>query len=259
MFIHNFNPVLLSFGPLEIRYYGLAYVLGFFFSVWWLQYWRKQGHLSLNKEEIWDFVFYIMVGVLVGSRLFMIFWAPEVYLLHPLELFKIWQGGMSFHGGLTGVIVAGLLYCRKKKIPFLHMADLLSAPAILALGLGRLANFMNGELVGRITNVSWCVQFPYYDGCRHPSTLYAAGKRFLIFGYLTILSLQKIKKSFNAGFIFWNFMFFEGMGRFIVDFYRFDTLYVGLSLGQWFSVIMVAIALYYFNKNHREDWKKIFN
>ena len=258
MFVHNLNPVLLSFGPLEIRYYGIAYVLGFFFSVWWLQYWRKIGHLSLTKEEVWDFVFYLMVGVLVGSRLFMIFWQPQVYLLHPFELLKIWQGGMSFHGGFVGIIVAGLIYCKKKKIKFLHMADLMSVPAILALGLGRIANFMNAELVGRITNVSWCIEFPYNDGCRHPSTLYAAAKRFLVFGYLTMLSFMNIHKSFRAGFIFWNFVLFEGIGRFIVDFYRFDTVYFSFSLGQWFSLVMIIVAVWFMYKNHITDWKKIF-
>ena len=91
---HNLNPILLSIGSLEIRYYGLAYLIGFFASVYWLMYWRKKGELKLTKDEVWDFVFYLMLGVIIGSRLFMIFWNPEIYLKNPLELFMIWNGGM---------------------------------------------------------------------------------------------------------------------------------------------------------------------
>ncbi len=98
---HNLNPVFLELGPLEIRYYGLVYVLGFFFSVFWLQYWRKQGELKLSSDEIWDFTFYCMIGVIIGARLFMVFWDPEIYLKNPLELFMLWNGGMSFHGALS--------------------------------------------------------------------------------------------------------------------------------------------------------------
>ncbi len=259
MFIHNFDPVLLSLGPLEIRYYGIAYVLGFFFSVWWLQHWRKKGHLNLSKEEVWDFVFYLMVGVLIGSRLFMILWQPQVYLYHPLELLKIWQGGMSFHGGFVGIVVAGLIYSKKKKIPFFHIADLMSVPTILALCLGRIANFMNAELVGRITQFPWCFEFPYNEGCRHPSTLYAAAKRFVVFGYLTGLTYLRFARNFKPGFIFWNFVLFEGLGRIIVDFYRVDPLYVGFTLGQWLSAIMVIVALYFMKRNHSSDWKKLLH
>jgi len=259
MWIHNINPILLSIGSLEVRYYGLAYVLGFFLAIAWLQYWRKKGELNLTKDQIWDFTFYLMLGVIVGSRLFMIFWQPAVYLSDPLEIFRIWNGGMSFHGGLFGIVAAGLIYCKVKNIKFMRMADLMSTPTMLALALGRLANFMNGELVGRITDVSWCMQFPGYNDCRHPSTLYAAGKRFLVFFWVFGLSLSRFRKQFRQGFIFWNFVFWEGLGRFIVDFWRYDQLYFGLSLGQWFSVIMIILALIFFLKYHRQDWKVLLS
>ncbi len=257
MWTHNLNPVLLNIGFLEIRYYGLAYIIGFFASVYWLMYWRKKGELKLTKDEVWDFVFYLMLGVIIGSRLFMIFWNPEIYLKNPLELFMIWNGGMSFHGGLTGIIVAALIFCKIKKISFFKMADLMSVPTMLALALGRIANFINGELVGRVSDIGWCMVFPPYEYCRHPSTLYAAGKRFIIFFGLLGLSLSKLRASFKPGFIFWNFVFWDGLGRIIVDFYRLDDLYHGFSLGQWFSSIMVLIALYFFWKNHRQDWKNL--
>lgn len=256
---HNLNPVFLELGPLEIRYYGIVYVLGFFFSVFWLQYWRKQGELKLSSDEIWDFTFYCMIGVIIGARLFMVFWDPEIYLKNPLELFMLWNGGMSFHGALVGIVTAGLIYCKKKKIPFFKMADLLSVPTMFALALGRVANFINGELVGRTTKMWWCMEFPPHDGCRHPSTLYAATKRFLITGWLTFLSFTSLRKRFSPGFIFWNFVFWDGLGRIIVDIWREDPYLLGITLGQWFSVIMVAIALCFFWRNHRQDWKSFIN
>ena len=133
----------------------------------------------------------------------------------------------------------------------------MSVPTIFALALGRVANFINGELIGRIWNGNWCVTFPDYgDACRHPSTLYAAGKRFLVFGWLLFLTF---KEEFKPGFIFWNFVFWEGLGRIIVDFYREDVLYAGLSLGQWFSLMMVITAVVVFSKYYSKEWKKVFS
>lgn len=250
MYVHNLNPTLISLGSLEIRWYGLVYVLGFFLAAGWLNYLRKQDQLKLAKEEIWDFLFYVMLGVLIGSRLFMIFWQPADFFFKPWNLIKIWEGGMSFHGGLVGSIITAYWYCLKKKIDFWKLADFVSVPAIFALALGRLANFINGELVGRIWNGNWCVIFPGYEECRHPYTLYAAGNRFLLFGWLIWLG-----QKFKPGFIFWNLVFWEGMGRIIVDFYREDVLYSGFSLGQWFSLVMVVTALFVFIKQYPDDWK----
>lgn len=258
MWIHNLNPTLLNLGPLEVRWYGLVYVLGFLLAAIWLSYCSKKGKINLNKEEVWDFVFYLIVGVLVGSRLFMIFWEPQTYLLKPWNLLFFWQGGMSFHGGFVGIVIAAAIYAKKKKLNFWTLADVVSIPAIFALALGRIANFINGELWGRAFDGSWCINFKNSGGgdvCRHPSTLYAAGKRFLVFFWLLVLSY---KDHFKPGFIFWNFVMFEGLGRIIVDFFREDPTFIGFSLGQWFSLIMVIVALWMFVKYYREDWKKIF-
>ncbi|HLD00755.1 MAG TPA: prolipoprotein diacylglyceryl transferase [Candidatus Nanoarchaeia archaeon] len=272
MFINNLNPTLIHLGPLEIRWYGLVYVFGFFLAIYWLNFLRKKGKLSLSSEEITELVFYLMLGVLIGARLFLLFWMPEVYLLKPWNLLLIWQGGMSFHGGLAGVIIAGWIYCRKKKIKFWALADILSVPAMLALALGRAANFVNGELVGRQWSGSWCVVTPRYDQiCRHPNMIYSFFQRIVVFSWLVFLSLKNKSKtqaatvqdftftSFKEGFIFWNFVFWEGIGRIMVDFYREDTLYGGFSLGQWFSLVMVAGALIMFIKKYKEDWKKILS
>ena len=256
MWIHNLNPTLLQLGPLEIRWYGLVYVLGFFLTIYWLFYLKKKGSLELSKDQIWDFTFYLMLGVLIGSRLFEIFWEPRYYLSNPLNIFKIWQGGMSFHGGFVGIVTAAWLYCRKNRLSFWKMADLLSIPTIFALALGRLANFVNGELVGRVWNGRWCVVFPDYGSeCRHPNMIYSFFQRMIVFSWLFFLTSWK---EFKPGFLFWNFVFWEGLGRITVDFFREDALHFGFSLGQWFSSIMVIAALIAFVKYYPEDWKKIF-
>ncbi len=255
MWINNLNPVLLQLGPLQVRWYGLAYVLGFFVAVWWLQYLSKKGTLSLDKEEVWDLVFYLMIGILIGARLFEIFWQPAYYLSSFWNIFKIWQGGMSFHGGFVGIVVAAWFYCKKKQLPFWKIADALSIPTIFALALGRVANFINGDLAGRVFDGKWCVVFPQYDDlCRHPSTLYAAGKRVIVFGWLLYLALQE---KFKPGFIFWNFVFWEGLGRIIVDYFRHDSLFLNFSLGQWFSLAMVLVALWMFSNHYTTDWKRL--
>ena len=260
MWIHTLNPVLLSLGPLEIRWYGISYVLGFFLTIWWMQYMRKKGELNLSKDEVWDFGFWILVGVILGSRLFEVFWEPALYLTNPLNFLYIWKGGMSFHGGFVGTLVAVYWYSRKKHLNIAKVFDILAVPTIFALGLGRIANFFNGELWGRPFNGNWCVNFKNTGGgdvCRHPSTLYAAGKRFLVFGWLLFLAL---KNKFKPGFIALNFVFWEGLGRFIVDFYRDEKVFYlanTFTMGQILSAIMVVVAGWILLKHYNAEWKKI--
>ncbi|MFA6461265.1 MAG: prolipoprotein diacylglyceryl transferase [Candidatus Woesearchaeota archaeon] len=255
MWVNTLNPILLDLGFAQIRWYGLAYVLGFFLCVWWLHHLSKKGQLKLNPEQTWDLMFWAMVGVLIGSRLFEVFWEPGYYLLNPLNFFKFWQGGMSFHGGLVGIIVAVYLYCKKTQLKFWEMADALSFPTMFALALGRIANFINGELVGKVWNGSWCVVFPQHDTqCRHPQVLYGAAYRFLFSFWLVFLTL---KTKFKAGFIFLNFVLLEGIARFILDFFREDPTWLSLTPGQWFSLIMILVSGYLLWKYHRQDWKSI--
>lgn len=256
MFIHNIDPVFFTIGPIEIRYYGLVYSIGFLIVYYMLRYYSKNKKIELNYEQIDTLVMYLVIGLIVGARLFeVIFWEPQYYFSDLKRILLIHQGGLSFHGGLFGIIFAGYLYCKKYKVKFFELADIIAIPAALMLALGRIANFINGELPGRISNVSWCVQFPHYEGCRHPSQLYGSLKRFIIFSWLLILN----RKEWNAGFIFWNFVLFDGIGRFIVDFFRQDTLYLSLTTGQILSLFTISIAIYFLNKNHKKDLKKLFN
>ena len=249
MFIHNIDPVFFNIGPLEIRYYALLYVLGFLI-IWYILNKRKQ-ELGLTKEQVESFVLYIILGVIIGARLFEVFiWEPMYYFAQPWKIFALWEGGMSLHGGLIGIALVCYYFCKKHKIELAKIADILVIPGVFVLALGRIANFINGELVGTVSNVSWCVKFPYYEGCRHPVQIYAALGRFLLGSYLIVL--KKIKKWKN-GFIFWNFVLFMGIGRFAIDFLREDTRVIGLSMGQYLSLMMVLVSGYVLWRYYRKS------
>ena len=265
MWVHNINPTLFNIGPFEIRYYGLVYVLGFVLALFALEYYRRKKELKLTKDEIYDLLFYQMLGVLIGSRLFEVFfWHPQNYIGNPLKIFYVWEGGMAFHGGLIGIAIATYLFFRKgdvlKRASFGQIADILSIPALIALALGRFANFANAELVGTITNVKWCVVFPNYDSnCRHPSQLYGALKRFIVLGVLLFLNSFRAKKKFKAGFIFWNMVWMLGIGRFIINFFRQDSRLFGLSEGQFLGIIMFLFSIIVLWKYYKKDVKKVFS
>lgn len=245
MWVHSLDPVLFHLGPLQIRYYGLAYLLGALFSYWMLLHARKNGNLTLNKTEISDLVTWLVAGVLIGSRLFyIIFYNPLFYLENPLKIFAVWEGGMSFHGGFVGIILATYLFCKKKHQSFFHIADILSIPLIFALALGRIANFINGELYGTPSSLPWCVVFPSGAECRHPYQLYDGLKRFIIFGYLIILN----RREWAPGFLFWNLVFFEGLGRFILDFVKEEFTVLLFTPGQWMSIVVVVVSGYHLYK-----------
>lgn len=258
-FTNLIDPVLLSLGPLEIRYYGLVYVLGALLTLWYLEHRRKKGSFPLTKEENYDFVFYLLLGLLIGSRLFEVFWEPSYYLSNPLRFFAFWQGGMSFHGGLVGTTLAGYLFCRKKKINLWQMADIVVIPVVFTLALGRLANFTNSELWGTVANVSWCVYFPLAEAageaCRHPYVLYEALKRFAILGLLLFLSKEKFKDKLKPGTIFLSFVVLENLGRFFLDFLKEDSHYLGLTPGQYLAIIIFFIGLFFMINflNHRQN------
>jgi len=248
MFVQNIDPTLLHLGPFEIRYYGLVYVIGFLL-VWFILD-KNKKELKLTKQQVENLIIYLILGVVIGSRLFeVIFWEPAYYLANPLKIFAFWQGGMSFHGGFMGAIFVVYYFCKKHKLSFAKLADILVIPAVFILALGRIANFINSELVGTITNARWCVQFPGYEGCRHPVQLYGAAGRFLLFGYL--LALKKLNK-WKPGFLFWNFVLFIGIGRFVIDFLRDESRLLGLSMGQYLSIALVLVASYILLKYYRK-------
>ncbi len=242
MFYHNINPVLVSIGPFDIRYYGLVYAVGFLIAYLLLRWVAKKGWIdNLNPDRADILTIYLVLGAIIGARLLLfVFYQPATFFTDPLEVLMIWHGGMSFHGGLVGAVVAGLLFCRKYKIRFYQLGDFLVLPLAFFLFIGRLANFVNGELVGTRTNLPWCVVFPDYDGCRHPSQLYETLKNLVIFFVLLFLYT---KKKLKEGVVFWSFVLMYGVMRFIITFWREDPRFLGLSGGQYLSLIMAIVAI----------------
>ncbi|MBU2639629.1 MAG: prolipoprotein diacylglyceryl transferase [Nanoarchaeota archaeon] len=231
------DPVLLKIGIFEIRWYGLVYVLGFLLVYFLLNKYRNR--VGLNEEDVESYVFYLILGTVIGARLFHVFiWDFSYYSNHVLDIFKLWEGGMAFCGGFFGSILTSYIFCKKKKISFLKLGDVVVIPAILALSLGRIANFVNQELWGTVTNFKYCVDF---DGeCRHPYQIYSAIKRFFIFVVLFSLNLKKRKD----GLIFWSFICLTSFGRFFLDFLKDETKYLSLTIAQYFSIIVFIISFY---------------
>lgn len=163
MFVQNINPVIFQINDaLSIRWYGLVYAIGFIAAYWWLSYLAKNKKIkNLTTDNLDTFILLLMLGVVIGGRFFeFVFYQPQVLLNTPLEVFRIWNGGMSFHGGAIGVAIVGYFFCKKHKINLLDIGDAIVIPAAFALFLGRIANFINSELVGKVTTVSWCTEFP---------------------------------------------------------------------------------------------------
>ena len=253
MFFHNINPALLELGPLQIRYYGLFYAVGFAIAYFLICYLAKRKELDITKDDVADLLVYVAIGVVFGARIvYVVFYNPFFYFQNPLEIIAIWRGGLSFHGGLIGAILAGCIFCRRKKIEFYDLADIAVVPVAMALALGRIGNFMNAELVGRITNVSWCIDYSKNQfvqnlpsGCRHPAQIYASIKDLTIFVILWFVKDKKLPK----GFMFWSFLTLYGLFRTIVEFFRQPDEQVGFilnyfTMGQLLSFPLFLIGAY---------------
>ncbi len=240
MFKNTIDPVLLELGPFEIRYYGIVYALGFVLVYLFLKHFISKGKLkNMSVKKLDDLILYILLGTVIGARFFnFVFYHPSVFWTNPLEVLKIWNGGLSFHGGLIGVVFATWLFSKKHKVKFISLFDAIAIPASLGLAFGRLANFTNHELYGPITSVPWCVEFLSAAGCRHPYQIYASLSHFIMFG-LVLYIYGKQKKEGTA---FWSFIFTYGFFRFVTDFWRVEWRYLGISVGQYLSLIMVIIA-----------------
>ncbi|MEK6874159.1 MAG: prolipoprotein diacylglyceryl transferase [Nanoarchaeota archaeon] len=243
MFTSSIDPILAQIGPFQIRYYGIVYALAFLFAMYKCKQWGRQGILKISDEQAYDLAFWLAVGSVLGGRVFnIIIWEPGYYFENPLKILYFWEGGMAYHGGIIGAIIAVWLYCRKHSLPALRIGDLLAPYASFVLGIGRLANFTNAEIYGPITKLSWCVNFPGVQGCRHPYQIYSALKRFLIGGVLLRISKQKKPD----GYVLWIGIFLMNAGRFFLDFLRDDAEYliVWLSLGQWVSLVFALGSAY---------------
>lgn len=252
----NIDPVLVRIGSFEIRYYGLVFAIAFIIGLIVLNKAIKKGKLELPTEKIYDLISYLIIGILVGARIFhVMFWGFDYYFSNPIKILYLWEGGLSFHGGLVGAAISMYVFTKRNKISFFKLADILTLPAIFMLALGRIANFINQEILGTITELPWCVKFLRVDplNCRHPVQLYAALGRFSAF-----FILLKFKNNHKDGYVFFNFIFLLGIGRLLLDFLRDDIRYIGLSAGQWFSILMILFGGYILLRYYKEDLRYTF-
>ena len=248
---HTLDPAIITFGPIEIRWYGLMYILGFTAAFFYLRKFSREGYLKLSYPKIDTLFLYLFVGLFLGARLFYVFvYNFEYYLQHPEHMLAIWRGGLSFHGAFLGLVIAMMLVARKYQISFWNISDSLAACSPIGLGLGRLGNFINGELYGRPTDGSWGVIFP--DGGpqpRHPSQLYEA----LLEGGVLFLLMIFFRKRVAPGRLSCLYAIFYGSFRFIVEYFREPDSQLGfvlfhLSMGQLLSLLLILAGLIFLEK-----------
>lgn len=240
------DPVIIQVGPLAVRWYGMMYLLGFLGGYFQIRHLARYRKLPINDSEISDLLFYCILGVILGGRLgYTLFYNLGHYLQHPLKVFAVWEGGMSFHGGLLGVVVAAVIYCLNKKLPLLLTGDILVASATIGLCLGRLGNFINAELWGRVTDVPWGMVFPGGGSLpRHPSQLYEAfWEGFVLWGILFLL--HRIRAA--EGVPFMAFFALYGLFRFTIEFFRepdphLGFLWGGATMGQMLCIPMILFG-----------------
>ena len=257
MFINNFDPVAISIFSLEIRWYSLAYIFGIIFG--WI-YCKKILIIDKKIYELFDdLIPYLIIGIILGGRIgYVLFYNAEYYFNNPIEILMIWQGGMSFHGGLIGVIILTIIYSKKNNLNKFIYLDLIAAAAPIGIFLGRISNFINSELYGRETNIAWSVTFSKVDNiARHPSQLYEA---FLEGVVLFLIILFFIKKNYlkKPGLISSFFLIFYSIFRFISEFFRspdeqLGFVFLSLTMGQVISFIFLILGLLIFSFKKNEN------
>jgi len=254
MLVHpQFNPVALSLGPLQIHWYGLTYLVGFGLFYWLASRRVRRpwfAEVGWTTRDIEDLLFYGVLGVVVGGRLgYALFYKPGYYMAHPMEVLEVWHGGMSFHGGLLGVLTAMLLFAGSRGRRFFEVTDLIAPCVPTGLAAGRIGNFINGELWGREADPSlpWAMVFPQSGSAlpRHPSQLYEVGLEGVV---LFVLLWWFASRPHPTGRVSAAFLIGYGAFRFIVEYFRepdnfLGLLALGMSMGQWLCLPMIAAGL----------------
>ncbi len=258
MFINNFDPVAFQIFSFEIRWYSLAYIIGILLG-WVLSKKIFIKNLEINKKFD-DYITYLIIGIIVGGRLgYIVFYNFNYYLNNILDIFKIWEGGMSFHGGLIGVICASIVFAKKNKQDYFLYTDVVALAAPIGIFFGRLSNFVNSELYGIPTEVPWAVTFVQVDNLsRHPSQLYEAVLEGIIL-FLILIYFRKKNYLEKPGLISALFLILYSIFRFIVEFFRVPDeqlgyLILSLSMGQIISLIFVifGIILFYVKNENKQ-------
>ncbi len=263
MYTHNLDPVLFDLGFLVIRWYSLAYVFGIIIG-WWLgkkiiKHILKDTDIKFNLNDFDDLISYLIISIIVGGRLgYVIFYNFNYYISNPIDIIKVWEGGMSFHGALLGIILGTYIFAKKKNISTFFLLDIISCVSPIGIFFGRIANFINGELVGKVTDRSWNVIFPAVDMLpRHPSQLYEAFLEGLVL--FIILNLTIFKTKYKVGTCSCLFLIYYGIFRVVSEFFREPDPQIGslfnlFSLGMVFSFIMILIGLIIFKVKRNNEF-----
>jgi phosphatidylglycerol:prolipoprotein diacylglycerol transferase len=252
------DPVAFAFGPIEIRWYAIAYLAGFLLG-WRLCLWlARQNPNGPSAKDYDDYLTWAVIGTVLGGRIgYVLFYQLEYYIAHPLEIVEVWHGGMSFHGGMLGVLVAAWIFTRRRHLGFFVFTDVLACVVPVGLFFGRLANFINGELYGRVTDVPWAVIFPRGgDVPRHPSQLYEATFEGLVLFLLMLWLSQKKPLRARPGFLSGVFLTCYGLFRFGLEFFRQPDAQIGFllggtTMGQWLCVPMFLFGVYLILRSER--------
>ncbi len=246
----NIDPVLVEIGPFAIRWYALAYVVGILLGWRYARGLAARGDSPLTPLLLDDFVTWAVIGIVLGGRIgYILFYDLPHYLAEPLQIFALWHGGMSFHGGLLGVIAAMVLFARRRKLRFFHLADLVAAAAPIGLFLGRLANFVNGELYGRPTDLPWAMVFPRDPAQlpRHPSQLYEAGMEGILLFIVLFIAARRFRALWRPGLESGLFLCGYALCRIVGELFREPDVQIGFlpggtTMGQLLSLPMLAIG-----------------
>ena len=252
MYSHNLNPILIDFGFISIRWYSLAYIFGILIGWWFgkkiINHILKNNELKFDIKKFDDLISYIIISLIIGGRLgYIVFYNIEYYFLNPVDVFKIWEGGMSFHGALIGIIIGTYLFSRNKKVPTFFLLDIIACVSPIGIFLGRIANFINGELIGKATTMPWGVIFPTADLLtRHPSQLYEAVLEGLVL--FLILNILIFKQKYEVGKSSYLFLIFYGVFRIISELFREPDIQLGyflnlFSMGTILSFFMILTGL----------------
>jgi phosphatidylglycerol:prolipoprotein diacylglycerol transferase len=247
----NIDPVAVAIGPFAIRWYALAYIVGIVLGWRYCIHLARRNSFPPNARDFDDFMIWAVLGVILGGRLgYVLFYKPAYYFQNPAEILYVWQGGMSFHGGLLGLVVAIVVFSRRRGFRTLALGDLVAAAAPIGLFFGRIANFINGELFGRMSDVPWAVVFPHGgDLPRHPSQLYEAFlEGIVLFAVLAVLA-HRPGMTRRTGLLTGVFFLGYGASRMFVELFREPDAHLGfivgpLTMGQILSIPMILLGLY---------------
>ncbi|MFQ5971908.1 MAG: prolipoprotein diacylglyceryl transferase [Alphaproteobacteria bacterium] len=254
----DIDPVAIQIGPLAIRWYALAFIAGLLAGWSYILYVQRREPRIMTREEVADFFTWAIIGVVAGGRLgYVTFYMAGYFLQNPLEIFFLWQGGMSFHGGLIGMVIATVLFCRRRGLPILSVADLVACAAPIGLFLGRIANFINGELYGRTTDVPWAIVFPGAGtAARHPSQLYEAALEGLVL-FVVLFALARFTEARRRpGLVAGIFFTGYGISRVVVELYREPDAHIGyllggVTMGQLLSVPVLFVGVWLITRARR--------